>query len=128
VKRLGLDAEQSVDLMTEMVARWCEDHFGPLPGEVIATVNQVGAALARLQDRAERAAHGKQPRKVGRKATSRELADFAHANRQLTMKEIAERWNKKHPTRKKVKAEEVRGAYRRAYGDKARPAKKKRAE
>jgi hypothetical protein len=136
VKRSGLEATESIDLMTAMVARWCEDHFGPLPGEVITTVNQVGAILGgqvgailtALKDRANRLAHGKHPRKAGRKSTTRELADFAQARSDLTKKEIAKLWDQKHPNAEKVDAEDVREAYRRAYGDKSRTATKKRAE
>jgi hypothetical protein len=128
VKSRGLDTEKSIDLMAALVAKWCEDHFGPLSGDVIATVRQAVASLSRLQERATLVAHGKQPRKAGRPNTTRELADFAQAHLALTTKEIAALWNKQHPDAKKVKDEDVRGACRRTYGDKSRPSKKKRAE
>jgi hypothetical protein len=128
VKGRGLDAEKSIDLMAEMVARWCKDHFGPLTADAIATANQVAVLMSSFQERATRVAHGMEPRKAGRKPTTRELADFAQDHSHLTWKEISALWNREDPQGKKVKLEDVRGAYRRAYGDKSTPSKKKRAE
>jgi hypothetical protein len=128
VLSLGLDAEKSINLMAERVARWCEDHFGPITSAVVPTLEKLVSELTALIDRLKPSLHGKQPRKVGRKPTTRGLADFAQAHPDLTYKEIADRWNKKHPNDKKVTEDHVRGAKSRAYGSKSRPAKKKRVE
>lgn len=38
VKRRGLDTEESIDLMEAMIARWCEDHYGPVIAAVLPTL------------------------------------------------------------------------------------------
>jgi hypothetical protein len=128
VLSLGLDPEKSIALMAARVARWCEDHFGPITNAVVPTLDMAISILMTLRDQLKPLQHGKQPRKVGRKPTTRGLADFAQAHPDLTYKEIADLWNKKHPNDKKVTPENIRGAKQRAYGSKSRPAKKKRVE
>lgn len=125
VKRRRLPTDKSVDLMASLVAKWCEEYFGPIVKAVVPTLNEVIAELSKLRDRATPLTHGKQPRKPGRKNTTRELADFANEHRpEKTWKDIAEAWNKKHPNAtEKVKANQVRDAWRRAYGDKAASSK-----
>src|SRR5262249_666128 len=80
VKSRGLDAERSVEVMAVIVARWCEDHFGPIANAVVPTLNEIVSKLTRLNDRLMPLKHGRNPRKPGRKSTTRELADFAHAH------------------------------------------------
>jgi hypothetical protein len=64
---------------------------------------------------------GRKPRlKPGRPASTKKLADFAEAYRgKLTRRAIADLWNRKHPQCDPVGKEDVRGAWRRAYGDKS---------
>ena len=124
-----LDPDKKTNLMAAKVARWCKDHFGPIVNDV-ATMNEVISKLTKNRDRIARVTHGGQPKKPGRKNTTRKLADFAEAHHsEKTWKEIAEAWNKKHPKSKKTSIQ-VRDAWRRAYGDKAAPSnssKKNRA-
>ena len=122
------DVDQTVDLMAAKVARWCEDHFGPLPRAVGATVNEVVKQLHALAERANRLSHGKQSKRLGRKSTTKDIADFAEARHgKKTWKEIAHEWNRKYPTRH-VNEQKVREAWRRRHGDKAAPRRKLRGE
>jgi hypothetical protein len=117
-----------VDVMAARVARWCEEHFGPLPKDVVATVNEAAQLLAKLGERVNRYSHGKPPKKPGRKNTTKDIADFAEArHRQMTWKDISEEWNRKHPNQR-VTHHKVRDAWRRRYGDKAIPSSKLRGE
>ena len=62
----------------------------------------------------------KPPLKPGRPPTTKKLADFAEAHRgKLSRRAIADLWNRKHPNCDPVDEEDVRGAWRRAYGDKS---------
>jgi hypothetical protein len=128
VVSLGLVNATTAKLIFTKIARLWQDHFGPIPNAVLPTLNEVVSKLTRLADRLTPLTHGKQPRKSGRKPTTRKLAEFAQDHPELTWKEIADLWKKKHPNDKDVKDERARGAYRRAYSDKSLPPKKKRAE
>jgi hypothetical protein len=124
----GWNAAQAVDVMAVKAARWCEDHFGPVTREVVPTLNEVVKQLTKLVERADRLNHGKAPKKLGRKNTTQDIADFAAARRpQMSWKDIAHKWNQKHQDRH-VNDQKVRDAWRRRYGDKAIASRKHRGE
>src|SRR5262249_34994762 len=124
----GWDTEQIVDVMAARVARWCEDHFGPVTMEVDATVNEVVRTLNKLAERVIPFNRRQTPRKPGRKNTTKDIADFAEArHQQSTWKEITAEWNRQHPHREFTHSQ-VRDAWRRRYGDKAVPPEKDRGE
>jgi hypothetical protein len=115
----GWDTEQIVEVTAARVARFFEDHFGPVIRDAVATFNEVVKKLNKFAERADRLNHGKAPKKPGRKNTTQDIADFAEArHRKMSWKDIADEWNQKHPQRH-FNHEKVRGAWERRYGSKA---------
>jgi hypothetical protein len=127
-KEAGLGIEDSIDLMAARVARWCEDHFGPVIKSALPTLNQMAVLTTELRDRFELRNRGEQPKKPGRKNTTKEIADFAESRkRKCSWKEISEEWNKKYPGQPKTHSQ-VRDAWRRRYGDKSTLSEKLQGE
>jgi hypothetical protein len=123
----GWGTEQIVDVMAARVVRWCEDHFGPVTMEVDATVNEVVRTLSKLAERVS-PFNRRQPKKPGRKNTTKDIADFAEArHRKMSWKDIAHEWNQKHPEQH-FNDQKVRDAWRRRYGDRAIASRKHRGE
>jgi hypothetical protein len=121
-KKANLDAHQSIDLMAARLIQWCEDRFGPLVQTALPMINEVVPVLSSLGDIFRRFRDGDEPRRPGRKNTTKELADFVYSRRRQgdPYKVIAAAWNDMYPDKGKVSADKASEALRRRHGDKAK--------
>jgi hypothetical protein len=125
VKAANLSLDQSVDMMVQLVTRWCQTKFGPLLGvnlpQVMEAVQHLNG-LIQVAAEFQRCDVGGRP---GRRATTEDIASFAHLRRTRkdppTWKEIYSEWRTANPNDERITSwQNIRDAHRRYYGDKAR--------
>jgi len=113
VLRCGLDTEASLDMLHGQFAKWMAQRFGPWEEEIRLIIMQLVQRVQRMPSQGE-------GRPRGRKPTTRLEADFTNRYRPgMPWAKITELWNREHQEKART-LEQMRGAYRRFYGDKAK--------
>jgi hypothetical protein len=109
----------------QLVSHWCQKKFGALREVDLECVSEVCNRLAQLLRVSAEVQRFDAIGKPGRKSTTEDIAMFGHLRRQMgqTWKEVHAEWKRENPDDDRVKkAEDIREAVRRHYGDKLRPA------